>query len=106
MADVALPAPQTDDDDVTYGITLGGVQVRYRLRWWSRLSGWYLRLYTPDGTLVSDWHRVVPDARVTFDVTAAGHPPGMITCSGVGNGTARSDLWTSMELQYNDGVLP
>lgn len=96
----AVPIPESDADDVTYQITLGGVQIAYRLRWWQRLSGWYMRVTTPNGTLVSDWHRAGPEAEATWDVTAPGHPPGRLVWAGVGNADDRQALWRDLELQY------
>ena len=96
-----LPVTDAQDaNDITLSMSLGGVQVRYRLWWRPRLSRWYMRLYTPDGTLVSDWHPVGPEALATHDTTAPGHPPGLILATGTGNGDRRSDLFTSMTLTF------
>jgi hypothetical protein len=97
---VTLPVPRDASDDETYTITLGGVQVRYRIRWWPRLSGWYLRMESASGSLISDWHRIGPEAPATWDVTAPGHPPGRIVVAGVGNGDQRSDLFDALEIQF------
>lgn len=89
-----------DVPDRTDTITLGGVRVRYRLRWSGRASAWYLWLYQPDGTLISDAHPVRPGARVTWDLTAPGHPPGVLEAVGGGNGTDRYDLGSRVQIVY------
>lgn len=90
----------SDANDVTNGATLGGVQVRYRLWWRPRASRWYMRLLQPDGTLISDWHPIGPEALATHDTTATGHPPGLLWTTGTGNGDQRSDLFTNMAITY------
>jgi len=89
-----------DDVDRTDTITLGGVRVRYRLRWSRRAQGWYLWLYQPDGTLISDAHPVRPGAPATWSTAATGHPPGVIEAVGSGDGTSRYDLGDRMTLVY------
>ena len=104
MMTVAIPTPRTARDDVTYTIALDGVEVAYRLRWLAELSGWYLTLLSPDGaTVISEPHRIAPQARATHDPTAPGHPPGRIFCAGSGDGTRRDDLFDALELQYVSG---
>ena len=94
--------------DRTDSIALGGVRVRYRLRWAPRASAWYLWLYQPDGTLISDAHPLRPGAPATWDRAATGHPPGKIEAVGGGNGTDRYDLGTRYQLVYtgDDEVDP
>lgn len=86
--------------DRTDSITLGGVRVRYRLRWSQRARGWYLWVYQPDGTVVSSAHAVRPGAPATWDSRAPGHPPGQIRAVGSGDGTDRYDLGSRVELWY------
>jgi hypothetical protein len=86
--------------DRTDSITLDGIKVRYRLRWSGRASAWYLWLYQPDGTVISDAHPVRPGATVTWDKAIAGHPPGVFEAVGGGDGTDRYDLGGRVQIQY------
>jgi hypothetical protein len=88
-----IPIPRSDDDVITLTATRGGVRFALRLRWWDRLSGWYLTMTTPDGVLVSPERRMGAQAEVTADPTAPGHPPGRLYLTGAVDLDRRSDLW-------------
>lgn len=92
--------PQSDADDVSIPVTLGGVRVRLGLRWWPRLSGWYLTLTTESGVVVSTIRRLCPQAPATHDRTAPGHPPGVLLCVGAGDLSQRDDLWSAVDLVF------
>ena len=100
MNEVAIVLPTTDADDFAVPVTLGGVRIRLRFRWWPRLQGWYLTATTEAGTPVSDERRLCPSSTATADPTAPGHPPGVLTVVGVGDLSARADLWSAVALVF------
>lgn len=98
--------PRSDGDDLSIPVTLGGLRVRLGLRWWQRLSGWYLTLTTESGVVISSERRLCPQAQATVDPTAPGHPAGVLLCVGSGNLDRRGDLWDSVDLVFiPDGEL-
>lgn len=100
MADLVINLPESNSDDLSIPVTLGGVRIRLGLRWWPRLSGWYCTVTTESGDVISTARRLCVGSTATQDPTAPGHPPGVIVLIGSGDLSARSDLWTSVTLVY------